>query len=102
VEANFTMSLSNEIPPESTAETPVGFEHWIVSEKDRIAAITARYFTLNDQVGQGVVEFVVTTTEGLPSTHRIPLGEGKVEETARLWLAELEKQSGLSIPLTVA
>ncbi len=95
------MSLTNEVPPESTGETPVGFEHWIILEKERLAAITARYHDMKDQPGQSVVDFSVTTTDGKQTNHRIPLGEGKVEETARVWLRDLEKLSGLTIPLAV-
>ncbi len=95
------MSLTNDVPPVSTGETPVGFEHWIASEKERITAITAHYHDVNGQPGQSVVDFSVTSTDGKQTDHRIPLGEGKVEETARLWLSELEQLSGLTIPLTV-
>ena len=99
--SNRPMSVTNEVPPESTGETPVGFEHWLTLEKTRIAAITARYHDMRDQPGQSMVDFVVTTTDGKQLSHRIPLGEGKVEETARMWVADLAKRSGLTIPLTV-
>jgi len=47
------------------------------------------------------VEFQIAMTDGKMHCRRVALGEGKVQETARIWIAELEAQSGFAIPLTV-
>jgi hypothetical protein len=96
------MSLTNDIPSDSIGETPVGFEHWLELEKGKIISMTAAYRSVADEPGNSVVEFTIAMMDGKNHCRRVPLGEGKVEETARMWLKDLEKQSGLAIPLTVA
>jgi hypothetical protein len=97
-----TIPLSDEPPPESTGKTTVGFEHLLASEREKIAAISARYHDLHDDLGQSAIDFTVTLKDGSTQVHAIPLGEGKVVEAARLWLADLERQVGFKIPFTVA
>ena len=64
--------------------------------------MSARYRPVEDDSGNSVVEFTIAMTDGKNHGRRVPLGEGKVEETARLWLQDLEKQAGMTIPLTVS
>ncbi len=96
------MSLTNEIPPPSGRETPVGFEHWLVSEKERITALAAVYRNIDDSLGSSAVDFTITRPDQSEERHTVMLGEGKVRETARLWVDELQTLLGLKIPFSVA
>jgi hypothetical protein len=96
------MLENNATTFKSTGETPLGFGHWIVSEKGKIISIVAHYHNLHDELGQSVVEFSLAMIDGSNLTHKIPLGEGKVQEAARTWVRELEELSGLTIPFEIA
>jgi len=84
---------------EATGLTVEGFEQWLTSEKTKIVSISARYRSLPDEQGTSVVEFSMVMTDGKNHCRRVLLGEGKVEETARRWLRDLEGQSGFVIEL---
>jgi lysyl-tRNA synthetase class 1 len=87
---------------ESTGLSVEAFEQFVSLEKAKIMSIQATYRAIASDPGNSVVEFLLAMTDGKNHARRVPLGEGKVEETARLWLADLEKQTGLTIPLTVS
>lgn len=97
-----SISLSDDPAPEKANESTLGFEHLVASERERIASITARYRDLHDNLGQSVIDFTIAMKDGTTESHAIPLGEGKVQEAARTWIADLQKQTGFNIPLTVA
>jgi lysyl-tRNA synthetase class 1 len=78
------------------------FEQWVTLERAKIVSINAAYRPIADEPGNSLVEFHVAMTDGKLHARRVPLGEGKVEETARRWLTDLQKQTGLEIPLTIA
>jgi len=96
------MSLDEDSTFNATGNTPVGFEHWLVSEKGKIKSISALYHDLHDSEGQSAIEFTIGLIDGTTDSRRVPLGEGKVREAAQIWIRELEGQSGLVIPLDVA
>jgi lysyl-tRNA synthetase class 1 len=85
---------------QSTALTVGTFERWLISEKEKIISISSRYKTLDDEQENSVVEFVMVMTDEKTHCRRVLLGEGKIEETARTWIAELENQSGFAIAFT--
>jgi len=93
------MEIGGETFAGATGETPLGFGHWLISEKEKIAAISARHRDLNDDLGQSEVEFSITMKDGKTETRHVQLGEGKVAEVVRIWVRELEKDSGLTISL---
>jgi lysyl-tRNA synthetase, class I len=82
---------------DATGLTTGGFERWLMSEKEKIVSITAQYKSIDEGPGTSIVEFLIAMTDGKNHCRRVVLGEGKVEETARIWLGELEQQSGLKI-----
>ncbi len=77
------------------------FEQFVSLEKAKILSMRATYRPIENDPGNSVVEFLIAMSDGKNHCRRVPLGEGKVEETARMWFADLEKQAGLTIPLTV-
>ena len=83
---------------EATGFTAGGFERWVMSEKAKIVSMTAKYRTLADAQESSVVEFSIAMTDGKQHCRRVLLGEGKVEETARTLVREIETQSGFAIP----
>ena len=76
------------------------FEQWVSLEKLKLVSLSAHYRPIPDDPGNSVVEFQIVMTDGKTHCRRVPLGEGKVGETARRWIADLEKQAGLPISLT--
>ena len=86
---------------QATGISVEGFEHWMSLEKAKIVSISARYREISDDPGNSVVEFQVAMTDGKMHCRRVPLGEGKVRETASIWLSALEKQFGFPVPLSV-
>jgi lysyl-tRNA synthetase class 1 len=82
---------------ESEGLTPAAFERWVVSEKAKIVSISAHYKSIEIGDGASVVEFLLAMSDGKNHCRRVMLGEGKVEETARIWIRELEQQSGFEI-----
>jgi hypothetical protein len=74
-----------------------GFERWLASEKEKIVSVAAKYRVLNDAQESSIVEFSMVMTDGKTHCRRVLLGEGKVEETARMLIKELEAQSGFAI-----
>jgi lysyl-tRNA synthetase class 1 len=78
------------------------FEQYVSLDKAKIVSMSATYRAIENEPGNSVVEFLIPMTDGKLHARRVPLGEGKVAETARLWLADLQNQTGLTIPLTVA
>ena len=85
---------------EATGMPPGAFERWLTSEKEKITSISARYRPLKDGNGESVVEFDLVMTDGKNHCRRVLMGEGKVEEAARILVRELEAQSGFTIPYT--
>jgi hypothetical protein len=81
---------------EATGMPAGAFERWLSSEKAKIVSMSARYKSLEEQ-GIGIVEFFLIMTDGKNHCRRVVLGEGKVEETARMLIRELEAQSGFAI-----
>lgn len=106
LERDFVLKRLGEVPwSESeflgaTGLSVEAFDQFLSLEKARIGAIRATYRSVENDPGNSVVEFVMEMADGKTHCRRVVLGEGKVEETARMWLADLEKQSGLKIPLT--
>jgi lysyl-tRNA synthetase class 1 len=79
---------------------PVGaFDRWLISEKEKIVSIAAKYRAIEEAEGNSVVEFTIAMTDGKNHGRRVLLGEGKVEETARNWIRELEAATGFTINL---
>jgi lysyl-tRNA synthetase class 1 len=107
LERDFVVRRLNEVPWNereflgATGLSVEAFEQWVSLEKARILSMAAKYRPVENDPGNSVVEFTIAMTDGKNHGRRVPLGEGKVEETARLWLADLEKQAGMAIPLTV-
>ena len=103
----FVLKRLNEVPyneRDFLSETGLSveaFEQFASLEKGKITSMRALYRPIPSDPGNSVVEFAIVTSDGKNHARRVPLGEGKVQETARMWLADLEKQSGLTIPLTV-
>jgi lysyl-tRNA synthetase class 1 len=108
LERDFVLKRLAEVPYherqflEATGLSVEAFEQWLSLEKAKIVSLAATYGPIPDDPGNSVVEFMVAMTDGKNHCRRVPLGEGKVEEMARLWIKDLEKQSGLAIPLTVS
>jgi lysyl-tRNA synthetase class 1 len=75
------------------------FERWVISEKAKIVSLSAKYKSVEQGPGESVVEFFIVMTDGKTHGRHVLLGEGKVEETARTWIRELEAQSGFAIEL---
>jgi lysyl-tRNA synthetase class 1 len=82
---------------EATGLNAGGFERWLASEKEKIVSVAAKYRVLNDAQESSIVEFSMVMTDGKTHCRRVLLGEGKVEETARMLIKELEAQSGFAI-----
>ena len=107
LERDFVLKRLGEVPwkerefLEATGLSVETFEQWVSLEKAKIVSISAKYRPVENDPGNSVVEFIIPMTDGKNHCRRVPLGEGKVEETARLWLKDLEKQAGMAIPLTV-
>jgi hypothetical protein len=95
------MSLISDDSSGATEPSVEAFEQWVSLERAKIVSMTARYRPLENEPGNSVVEFTIAMSDGKDHARRVPLGEGKVEETARIWLKDLEKQAGMTIPLTV-
>jgi len=108
LDREFVIKRCNEVPwnegdfLRETGLTVEGFQQFLSTEKTKITAISALYRPVLGDPGNSVVEFHIAMTDGKMHCRRVALGEGKVEETARICIAELEAQSGFSIPLTVA
>ena len=107
LDREFVIKRCSEVPwsegefLNETGLTVEGFEQFLSMEKAKITSITALYRPILDDPGNSVVEFQIAMTDGKMHCRRVALGEGKVQETARIWIAELEAQSGFAIPLTV-
>jgi lysyl-tRNA synthetase class 1 len=107
LDRDFVLKRLNEVPYNErdflgeTGLSVEAFEQYASLEKAKITSMRALYRSIPGDPGNSVVEFAITMTDGKNHARRVPLGEGKVEETARMWLADLQKQSGLTIPLTV-
>jgi lysyl-tRNA synthetase class 1 len=103
----FVLKRFNEVPYNErdflgeTGLSVEAFEQFVSLEKAKILSMRATYRSIVNDPGNSVVEFLLAMADGKNHCRRVPLGEGKVEETARMWLADLEKQSGFTIPLTV-
>jgi lysyl-tRNA synthetase class 1 len=82
---------------EATGLTAGGFERWLASEKAKIVSVSAKYRVLSDPQESSIVEFSIIMTDGKTHCRRVLLGEGKVAETARALVRDLEAQSGLTI-----
>jgi hypothetical protein len=98
----FIMSPISDDSSGATEPSVEAFEQWVSLERAKIVSMTARYRPLENEPGNSVVEFTIAMSDGKDHARRVPLGEGKVEETARNWLKDLEKQAGMTIPLTVS
>ncbi|MEI9998492.1 MAG: lysine--tRNA ligase [Verrucomicrobiota bacterium] len=85
----------------ATGLSPESFEQFVSLEKARIVSMSAHYRPVANDPGNSVVEFTIAMSDGKTHARRVPLGEGKVEETARMWLVDVEKQLGKPVPLTV-
>ena len=107
LDRDFVLKRLNEVPYDErkflgeTGLSVEAFEQYASLEKQKITAMRAHYRPIPSDPGNSVVEFAITMADGKNHARRVPLGEGKVEETARMWLADLQKQAGLTIPLTV-
>jgi lysyl-tRNA synthetase class 1 len=86
---------------QATGLSVEAFEQWLSLEREKIISLRARYRLIPDDPGNSVVEFAIAMKDGKQHARRVPLGEGKVLEMARNWVADLEKQSGFAIPLAV-
>ena len=82
---------------EATGLKVEAFEQWLTSEKAKIVSISARYKSIENGQGASVVEFSMAMTDGKTHCRRVLFGEGKVEETARMWIRDLEAESGFAI-----
>lgn len=82
---------------QSTGLSVEMFEQYVSLERAKIVSIAAKYGPIVDDPGNSVVEFRMVMTDGKTHIRRVPLGEGKVEETARIWIAAMEKQFGFRI-----
>ena len=82
---------------DATGLTVEGFEHWLTLEKAKIVSISAQYRSLENDQGTSIVKFLIVMTDGKTHCRNVVLGEGKVEETARSWIRELEGRSGFVI-----
>jgi lysyl-tRNA synthetase class 1 len=106
LDRDFVLRRFNEVPfdehefLEMTGMTAGAFERWLASEKEKIVSLSARYRSIEDERGESVVEFMLVMTDGKTHGRRVLLGEGKVEETARLLVRDLETQSGFAIAFT--
>jgi lysyl-tRNA synthetase class 1 len=105
LDRDFVIKRLAEVPSdiyeflEATGLTPGGFERWLVSDKEKIVSLTARYKSIEEGPGTSLVEFLIAMTDGKTHCRRVVLGEGKVEETARNLIAELERISGFKIEM---
>ena len=103
LDREFVIRRFNEVPwderqfLEATGYTAGGFERWVMSEKEKIVSLSAKYRTLTDAQESSVVEFTIVLTDGKTHCRRVLLGEGKVEETARTLVRDIEAQSGFAI-----
>ena len=106
LEKEFVLKRLNEVPwdelkfLEATGLNSGGFERWLSSEKEKIVSVSAKYRVLTDPCCSSIVEFFIIMTDGKTHARRVLLGEGKVEETARMLIKEIEVQSGLTILLS--
>jgi lysyl-tRNA synthetase class 1 len=106
LDREFVLRRLNEVPwselefLEATGLSAGGFERWVASEKAKIVSIAAKYRVLSDAQESSIVEFSMAMSDGKTHCRRVLLGEGKVEETARLLVKDLESQSGFMIPLS--
>jgi len=107
LDRDFVIGRCREVPwselefLQATGLAPGAFERWLASEKEKIVSLTARYRSLQDGNGESVIEFNIVMTDGKNHCRRVLMGEGKVEESARILVRELEAQSGFSIPYTI-
>jgi len=107
LDRDFVIGRCREVPwselefLQATGLAPGAFERWLASEKEKIVSLTARYRQLQDGNGESVIEFNIVMTDGKNHCRRVLMGEGKVEESARILVRELEAQSGFSIPYTI-
>jgi lysyl-tRNA synthetase class 1 len=103
LDREFVIKRFGEVPHsekeflQSTGLSVEMFEQYLSLEKAKIASIAAKYAPIPDDEGNSVVEFLIGMSDGKTHARRVPLGEGKVEETARIWIAALEKQFGFKI-----
>jgi len=103
LDRDFVIRRFSEVPwkehefLEATGLTVGAFERWLMSEKEKVVSISARYKSLEDEQGTSLVEFSMVMTDGKTHCRRVLLGEGKVEEAARTMVRELEEQSGFVI-----
>jgi len=106
LDKEFVLKRLTEVPwdelkfLEATGLNSGGFERWLSSEKEKIVSVSAKYRVLTDPCCSSIVEFFVVMTDGKTHARRVLLGEGKVEETARMLIKEIETQSGLTISLS--
>jgi lysyl-tRNA synthetase, class I len=106
LDRDFVIGRFREVPwtelefLQATGMPPGAFERWLTSEKEKITSITARYRPLKEGNGESVVEFNMVMSDGKNHCRRVLMGEGKVEEAARIMIRELETQSGFTIPYT--
>jgi hypothetical protein len=102
-ERNAVVRACREVPSDEleflqATGLPVGvFERWLISEKPKMTSITARYRSIEEGPGDSIVEFLLGMTDGKTHCRRVLLGEGKVEESAQIWIRELESQMGSPI-----
>ncbi|MCE0522862.1 MAG: lysine--tRNA ligase [Methylacidiphilales bacterium] len=103
LDREFVIRRFNEAPwnerefLEATGLTAGAFERWLMSEKAKIVSISARYKSIDNEVGTSYVEFLMVMTDGKNHCRRVLLGEGKVEEAVRMWIGELESRTGFAI-----
>jgi lysyl-tRNA synthetase, class I len=107
LDRDFVIKRFNEVPwnerefLQATGLSVEAFEQWLSLEKAKLVSLAALYRPIPDDPGNSVIEFQIGMADGKTHCRRVPLGEGKVQETARIWIADLEKQTGLTIPLSV-
>jgi lysyl-tRNA synthetase class 1 len=106
LDRDFVIRRCREVPwnelefLQETGMNPGAFERWIASEKEKIVSLAAHYRPLPEGNGESVIEFSLVMTDGKNHCRRVLMGEGKVEESARILIRELEAQSGFSITYT--
>jgi lysyl-tRNA synthetase, class I len=108
LDRDFVIGRCREVPwnelefLQATGLAPGAFERWLTSEKEKIVSLAAHYRPLKNANGESVIEFKMVMTDGKSHCRRVLMGEGKVEESARLLVGGLEAQSGFAIPYTAA
>ena len=124
LDRDFVTRRSAELPVdepkfwEETGIAPDAFADWLAKEQPKIKFLSAKlaFLAPNPEAqanaaaeGMAIVEFLVTMSDGKIHCRRVFFGraeasdrtaEAECEQSARNWINGLEKQSGLTIPVS--